>query len=791
MKCSVMWLQEWVKFNCPLDEIVNLLTMAGLEVESIHPVAATLKKVVIGQVIAIEKHPEAARLQICKVDVGASKPLNIVCGASNVSIMMKAPVALIGAQVQDQQIKATNLRGVPSEGMLCSASELGLAETSDGLLVLAQDAPVGIDINDYLQLQDQIIDLSVTPNRGDCLSVKGIAREIATLTQTTLIKHNISDHAHTDIEFPIRLTAKEECPRYVGRVIQGIRLNTESPVWLKERLRRSGIRSIHPVVDITNYVMLELGQPMHAFDLKMLNKEIQIRHAKKGESLLLLDDTQCELDEKTLIIADAQKPLAIAGVMGGMDSAVMPTTTDIFLESAFFKPEVVSRQRQHYQLHSDSAYRFERGVDPMLQYIAIERATQLITEVIGGDVGPIVEVQAPEYLPQVPTITLALTQINQVLGLQLDGAEVEKILQRLHFDVQPAANQTWRVKPPSYRSDILLAEDLIEEIARIYGYDNIPTHSMQAILTPDAHIGTIKTFNRLRQNLRDQDFHEIITYSFVEQALQSLVDPDQAWHELVNPITAEMTVMRTNLWPGLINTLLYNKSRQQQRVRLFEIGTCFKQKNNAVIEENYLAGLMTGDVASPQWGIPTRASDFYDLKGSLSHLLESLQPNIELTFKKATHPALHPGQTASIHCGDVQLGILGALHPHVLQTLDLSTSVYVFELNLDLLSCLSSPPYQEISKFPEIRRDLAILINQAIPAEDIQATIKAVADDWLKDIFIFDVYQGKGISAGLKSVALALILQHPTRTLVDEEVAEFTDRIVKALQGQLGAVLRS
>lgn len=791
MKCSESWLREWVNHRLSQDELCHTLTMAGLEVEELIPVAPVFSGVIVGHVIKVEKHSEADHLFYCTVEVGHNKTLQIVCGAENVKAGIKVPVAMLNATLPNETvIKASMVRGLASEGMLCSAFELGLSEESQGVLVLPDEAPLGQDIRDYFNLDDYVIDISITPNRGDCLSMRGIARELSALTHVPLSKLTLPANIEPTIKDTMNVTieSKAGCPRYVGRVIRNVKADNITPTWLKERLRRSGIRSINPIVDVTNYVMLELGQPMHAFDLNRLSKEIRVRLSKNKEKIALLDGSEKELDAETLIIADHEKPLAIAGVMGSMDSSVTLLTRDIFLESAYFSPPVIARQRQSYHLNSDSAYRFERGVDPTIQQEAIERATQLILEITGGEAGPLIEVNNTETLPKERTIVLAEGKISQVLGIAIPNAEIETIFRLLQFSFT-RKGQDWIVIIPPYRPDIVLYEDLIEEIARIYGYDKIPLHHLKAALQGNQLPEEAKDLFPLRQYFSDRSYHEIISYSFIAKRLQSLLDPLHVPYALVNPLTTDMSVMRTNLWPGLINAMLYNKSHKQQRIRLFEIGTCFTLHENGLDQSERIAGLITGPVFPEQWGQPSRDADFYDLKGDLEGFLCSFKE--QPIFHPDTHPALHPGQTAGLYHQGQKLGLLGALHPSVLQALEVTNKVYLFELDLNLLQKTKLGQFHEISKFPEIRRDIAILIKQAIPAREIQDTIKVIAGDWLKDIFIFDVYQGKGISPDHKSIALGLIFQHPTRTLVDDEVAQLMERITTTLKGKLGAELRS
>lgn len=793
MKFSESWLREWVNPSLTLEQLGEKLTMAGLEIESLSPVAEHFSGVVIGHTIRVEKHPEAERLHICEVDVGKTKTLTIVCAATNVKANMKVPVALEKAKLANNlTIGISKLRGVTSEGMLCSAKDLGLAEESSGLMVFPQDAPLGKDVWEYLKLADYVLDVSITPNRGDCLSRLGMATEVSALTESELCLPEIKavPAAIQDV-IPVTITAKADCPCYVGRVIRQVKADVATPLWLQENLRRSGLRSISAIVDVMNYVMLELGQPMHAFDLAAIQTGIQVRAAHKNETLKLLDGSDVNLHVETTIIADQKNPLAIAGVMGGLDSGVTLLTQDIFLESAYFKPECIARAARRYHLGSDSSYRFERGIDPTLQRLAIERATQLLLGIVGGQPGPVIEVREEKDLPQPVTIVLRVSRIEKMLGCVIADEVVESILQRLGFDVQKSYDALgWLVTVPARRSDITLEEDLIEEVARLYGYDNIPNNSPKAVLNvipcPENQVSTAA----LRHGLCNMGYQEVITYTFIDKKLQTLFAPDQAAKELVNPITAEMDVMRTSLWPSLVSALLYNQNRQQTRARLFETGLRFLPQKNELLQQRMLSGLVSGSAAPEQWGAPTRAVDFFDLKGDLQNLLKLTFAADEFYFKPGMHPALHPGQTADIYRNGEWVGVMGALHPTLMQELKLDTKVYLFELLLEKLELARLPRSLGLSKFPEIRRDLALVLDQAIPTAQIQATIGEVAGELLQAVNIFDVYQGKGIEPGRKSIALALTLQHASRTLVDEEVAALLERVVVTLKAQFNAELR-
>lgn len=791
MRVSERWLREWVNPELSRDNLCEALTMAGLEIEEVVPVAEKFSGVCVAEVLRVDKHPEADRLHVCEVNVGHAETLTIVCGAKNVVPGMKTAAALNGAILANKmKIKPSKLRGVLSNGMLCSPVELGLAEEGEGLIVLPEDAPLGQDVWEYFNLSDHILDVSVTPNRGDCLSISGLAQDVSAITQTTARIPKIANiEAALSDTLPVICHAEKECPRYVGRIIRGVAADARTPIWMEERLRRGNIRRISPVVDVMNYVMLELGQPMHAFDLAKINGEIEVRLARADESLELLTGQVVNLTSDTLVIADNEKPLAIAGVMGGMDSAVTLLTRDIFLESAFFQSVSVLRATRHYKLNSDSSYRFERGVDPDLQVRAIERATQLILEIAGGQPGPVINVATEKYLPQKKDIVLRPARIKKITGLTLDDHEIEAILQRLGFSTEKNSTD-FRVSVPARRFDVTTEIDLIEEVIRIYGYNKIPTS--QSFSGMQMHVCPEKKINLsvIRHALCDMGYQEVVTYSFIDKKIQGLLDPHHVPKELLNPITTDMSVMRTSLWPGLINTLQYNQNRQQNRMRIFETGLRFIQKEGLLQQQNVLSGLLFGDVAPEQWGEPSRKADFFDLKGDLACLFKLTFDTAGFEYKVSDHPALHPGQAADIYRGEDYLGTVGALHPAIAEELGILGNVFLFEILIDRLENANQLFFKEISKFPEIRRDIAILVNQAVPVGPIQDTIAYEAGELLQAINIFDVYQGKGIREGYKSVALSLTLQHLSRTLVDEEVAALMERIMVALKDKFAAELR-
>jgi phenylalanyl-tRNA synthetase beta chain len=782
MKCSVAWLQEWVKNPFDVKTIAEQLTMAGLEIEAIEPVAADFNQVVIGEVLEVERHPNAEKLNVCKVNMGATEPLQIVCGAPNVKVGMKAPVALIGAHIGEIEIKQAKLRGVESFGMLCSAQELGLAETSNGLLELPQNAPIGQNIREYLKLDDSMFEINITPNRGDCLSIQGVAREIAVLTQSNLTppEINTAEKTISDV-FKVELINSNACPHYVGRIIRNINPQATTPLWMQEKLRRSGLRTLHPVVDITNYVLFELGQPMHAFDLEKLSGGIRVRNATKGEKINLLNGQVIELDDKTLVIADHQQAQALAGVMGGADSAVSNDTKNIFLESAFFLPSLFAGTARRYGLQSDSSQRFERGVDPSLQIKAIERATALIIEICGGEVAPLIQAIEPEHLPERPTLYLRRERLKRLLGVDIPNTEVSDILKRLEMEIQ-IKTTGWQVVPPPFRFDIHVEADLIEEAARIYGYERINGEIAKSPLQiKNQH----HSLQQLQMKLVQQGYQEAITYSFVDPSLEKLLHPESNPLALANPISSDLAVMRTSLWAGLLMALKHNVNRQQSDVKLFETGLRFE--NGEKLEQiPTLAGIAIGRALPEQWGdTKNRAIDFFDVKGEL----ESLISNV--TFIKGTHSALHSGQSAILMRGKEKIGVMGALHPKIAQALDLTGHIYLFELNLNTLLNKSPPIFAPLSKFPSLRRDVAVVVSQEVAAADILAIVRQNAGEWLVDLGLFDVYQGKGVPEGKKSLAMGLTFQAFSRNLTDADIDAALAQVLVALEQDAQAVLRT
>jgi phenylalanyl-tRNA synthetase beta chain len=791
MKISEYWLREWVSPKIDTAALAELLTMAGLEVDSVEAVAKPLKKVVVGKVLAVEKHPDADRLRVCKVDVGRARPLTIVCGASNVTEGIKVPTALVGAQLPNGlAIKPTEIRGQKSSGMLCAAAELGLEESSEGLLILDDDAPVGQDIGDCLQLDDRSIEIDLTPNRSDCLSVAGVAREVSALTGAKLKAPALTPvRAKTTRKFPLRLQGKKDCPRYAGRVVEGINPEAVTPVWMKEKLRRSGIRPIHPVVDVTNYVMLELGQPMHGFDLDKIEGAIVVRLAGQGEKLKLLDGSMAKIESGTLLIADNKRPLALAGIMGGEASAVSAQTVNVFLESAFFRPGAIAGRARSLGLHTDSSHRFERGVDPGLQRQALERATRLLLDIAGGNAGPVIDETARQHLPKRGAIRLRHARVERVLGMKLAAGRVQTILKRLGMKV---AKQTggWRVTPPSYRFDIEREVDLIEEIARVNGYHNLPVRRPEAGLSPHPLPEGVVRESRMRGTLVNRDYQEVVTYSFIDPKIQSLLDPQVKPIVLANPISSDMANMRSSLWPGLIQALIYNRNRQQDRVRLFELGNTFLKAGSVIIEKPVIAGVAMGPALPEQWGMAARPVDFFDIKGDVEALIGLTGAETEFRFVASSHSALHGGQCAEITRNKEKIGWIGALHPEIRATLDLDDDVYLFEMALPSLKAAKIPEFHPISRYPAIRRDLAVVVDQDITSQKVVDCVREAAGELLVNLELFDEYRGEGIDSGRKSLGLGLTLQDSSRTLKDKAVDIVLDQVVGALSTKLDAQLR-
>ena len=790
MQISEAWLRSYVNPEISTEILVEQLTMAGLEIDSVNPAAAKFSGVVVGQVISMHQHPDADRLRVCLVAVGEAEPLQIVCGASNVRVGLKIPAALCGAVLPGEfKIKKSKLRGEESFGMLCSEKELGLATDANGLMELADDAPVGVDIRDYLALNDAIIEVDLTPNRADCLCVEGLAREVAVLNKMDWLPTQVINAplSHQDV-LTVSVEATDACPRYLGRLIKEVNAKAVTPLWMRERLRRSGLKSLGPLVDVTNYVMLELGQPLHVFDAEKLAGGITVRWASADESVALLNNQVIKLDNEALVIADDKQALALAGIMGGSDSAINNETRSVFLECAYFAPHAIAGKARRFGLHTDSSHRFERGVDATLQTRAIERATQLLIDIAGGGAGPITEVTTTAALPQREAVLLRRLRIEKTLGIALADEHVIDIFQRLGMAVQTQADG-WQISPPGFRFDIAIEADLIEEIARIYGYNNLPSSSLLMRSELSTATEAVLDIDRVKDLLVDRGYQEAITYSFVDEDIQKAVAPETDVIRLKNPISSELAVMRTTLWCGLLKAALYNTNRQQNRVRLFESGLCFNKIDGETQQQKMLAGLVLGDAYSEQWGEQSRKVDFFDIKADLQALFSLT--GCEVQYVSAQQSALHPGQTAEIIASDgKKIGWLGMLHPNLEKQLGFDTPVFLFELDQNLVLNKQIPVFKVLSKYPSVRRDLALIVKEDVSASEIINCIKSSAETALQEVIIFDVYRGKGVEEGSKSIALSLIMQDDTQTLTESEIEAIVGRLLALLNNEKNAKLR-
>ena len=793
MKFSESWLRQSANPVLSTEELVAQVTMAGLEVDGVEDAAPSLSGVVVGEIVDVIQHPDADKLRVCHV-VGGDEKVQVVCGAPNARVGIKVPFATVGAVLPGNfKIKKAKLRGVESFGMLCAQDELGLGDDASGLWELPSEASVGADLVKYLDLDDAIIEVDLTPNRGDCLSIRGMAREVGVLNKLDVCNEPCAPVAETIADvIPVRIDFPNGCARYVGRIMRDLDLSQSTPQWMQERLRRSGIRSLGPAVDVTNYVLLELGQPMHAFDLTKIDGGIVVRMGK-DESLSLLDDTEVEVSQDTLVIADHKKVLALAGIMGGADSAVGNETTDILFESAWFNPLAIAGKARHYGKHTDSSHRFERGVDSDLQIAAIERATALMLEICGGSVGPLIVEESIPDLPQLQEITLRDARVAQQLGVIIAPDDVDGMLTRLGLTLvkRGVDSATWT--SPSWRFDLTIEQDLIEEVARIYGYNNLPTSTPTMALDLQPNPESIEETSLFRSQLISRGYQEVITYSFVDPDLQNMVDPDVKPVRLANPISSDMAVMRTNLWSGLLSTASYNLNRQQTRIRIFEVGQCFlpsEKEELGLSQSTVLAGLICGSRTPSGWTASKEKVDFYDIKGDLESVLAHTNLSEEFTFEACEHPALHPGQSAKILRKGAQIGWIGQLHPKVQTHMDISLPVYLFQVSSDKISEVRLPKYEDVSKFPEVKRDLAFLVDASVEASSLVNCAKNAAGKHLVDLKLFDLYQSKDVDNKGKSIALGLTFQHASRTLTDEEINRWIDNVVADVGKTCGAELR-
>jgi phenylalanyl-tRNA synthetase beta chain len=783
MQFSENWLRTFVDTKLNSAELSHALTMAGLEVEDSQPAGAVFSKVVIGEIIEAAKHPDADRLQLCKVNIG-TEVLQIVCGASNARVGIKVPCALVGAELPGISIKQAKVRGVDSFGMLCSSKELGLAAEADGLLELPNDAPIGTDIREFFQLNDNLLTLKLTPNRADCLSILGIARDVAAITGDTLIGTNLHPClTESSAKKAVKVTASEACPAYYGRVIEGVNSQAATPDWMIRNLERSGIRSISVIVDITNYVLLEFGQPMHAFDLAKISGDIQVRFAQANEQVKLLNDTEVKLKADDLVIADDSGAIALAGIMGGEPTSVTDSTMSIFLESAFFTPDVIAGKARRLSLSTDSSYRFERGVDFGNSKNALERATAFVLTICGGKAGAITE--AVSKLPARNTVNLRYTRLLSVLGIIIAQAEVGKLLAQLGFEFSES-DGVFAIKAPTYRFDIAREEDLIEEIARLHGYDKIPAIAPQAALNmlpaPEAALNLAWA----RGVLVSQGYQEIITYSFVDESWEKDLLGNANPIKLKNPIASNMSVMRSGLWGGLLDTLTYNLNRKQERAMLFEIGASYHQDKQSYSEQTRLAGIFYGAFQPEQWGAATKDVDFYYVKAHVDSLTHN-----QAEYRAEAHVALHPGQTARVYLHGKPIGWIGKLHPKWQQHYNLAKSGFLFELETAPLLIKQVASYSEVPKFLALRRDLAIVVDDNISAQQILDAVNNANILHIKQVQLFDIYQGKGIPEHKKSLALSVLMQDTLKTLVDSETDLAMSALLKQLELQFGAVIRN
>jgi phenylalanyl-tRNA synthetase beta chain len=791
MKFAETWLREWVDPKLDTEALGHKLTMAGHEVKSIESQGSVPSGVVIAEVLTVSKHPNADRLSVCQVSTGKGKPVEVVCGAPNVVAGMKSPLASPGVRLSDgTNLRRSKIRGVESNGMLCSAIELGLGDEADGIIALPDDAPTGTDLSAYLGLPDEIFDVDLTPNRGDCFSVLGIARDVAAITGARLTLPSLPKVAVTiDDVHPVTVKDPSACPRFAGRVIRNIDASARSPIWMTERLRRSGLRAIHPVVDVTNYVMLELGQPLHAYDLGLLKGAIRPRFAKKGEKVTLLDEKEVDLVQNTLLITDDSGPIGIAGIMGGLSTAVSNHTRDVFFEAAFWPPSVIAGRARSYGLHTDASLRFERGVDPNGQARAVERATELLVAISGGEVGPLTDLVDHGHLPAAASILLRRTRLERVLGTRISDDKVVEMLKNLQLGVEQTTDG-WQVLSPAFRFDLKIEDDLVEEVARIYGYDLIPETTATAEL-PLRPVSESKVdLDLVAASLVARDYQEVITYSFIDANINRRFTGDDSELILSNPISSEMSVMRGSLWPGMITSAAANVARQQERVRFFEIGKSFHGTLKKPLEVVRVSGLAIGSAVPEQWSGTAQSVDFFDIKSDLEALLHMAGDDYGIEFEASSHVVLQPGQVASIVRHDQVIGVLGKLHPAVARSFDINKDVILFELDAALAFTSYVPKSSVVSKFPAIRRDISVVVDENISAGDLVKVAVSSAPDLIRNVTIFDVYQGPGIEAGRKSIALGLILQETSRTLTDEDADSVMDAAVRNLKREFAADLR-
>ena len=787
MKISLQWLREWVDAELEPKALGSALTMAGFELESIATAAPPFEGVRVAEIISAEPHPQADKLRVCSVSLGEGAPLlQIVCGAPNARAGLRTALATVGAQLPgDLKIKAAKLRGVESAGMLCSAKELGLSELSEGIIELPSDAPVGANLREYLALDDTVLELAVTPNRGDAMSMRGIAREVAALASKSMVVPDTTPVPASRSERPnIALGAPAACPRFHARIIVDVDNTRASPIWLRERLRRAGVRSISPVVDITNYIVQELGQPMHAYDLDKVQGGLTARLAKSGERCELLDGRTVELQPDMLVIADEAGPVALAGVMGGMRTAVSAETRRVLFEVAWFAPSAIAGRGRRFGLTTDASQRFERGVDPEVGAQAIERATRLLQAVAGGQAGPVVTVEEAAHLKRYPAVSLRVPQIERLLGLSVSASEAAALLQRLGITCESTSGESLSFVVPSHRFDLSIERDLIEEIARLIGFERIPTKPAPVDQLIKPLVAEAATEQRVLDTLAARGYHEGIHFAFVEPGFQAALFPDVATHTLSNPISSDLAVMRVSLWPGLLKAAMENQRRQQSRLRLMEHGVVFPV---GAPESDRIAGLAMGSRWPEQWGGGRELVDYFDVRADVVALLSLAAPEHDIRFEAAVSPCLHPGRTARILRSNQPIGWLGELHPEHVRRLEFVSAPILFELDVAVAFAPTRQTFEEPSRYPQVRRDLAFVVDEAVTYSDIRERVLSASSSALREVVLFDIYRGRGIEEGRKSVALGLILQDKGRTLTDED----TDRLIESVKGSLVAGLQA
>ncbi len=792
MIISLNWLREWIDFDLDAQELASNLTTIGLEVGSVSRVSPISPKIKVGSIRSVRPHPESDRLKICEVDIGRSRALSVVCSAKNLRPEMCVAVATPGSRLPGGEIiRITEIAGFQSSGMLCSADELELSDGSEGILELDPDTEKGIELNHHLALDDYLIDIELTPNRGDCLSVRGVAREVAAMTRTRLQGPELNRvHPTIKVKVPLMIQTPQDAPRYVGRVIEGICPQGRAPDWIRERLRRSGLRSIDTMVDITNYVMLELGQPLHAFDREKITGKVVVRHSRRNESLELLDGKKIPLLSGTLLIADSKRPIGLAGIMGGLGSGIGPETTSVMLEAAYFRPGIIAAKARAYELQTEASFRFERTVDPELQRTAIERATRLLLDVSGGRPGPVFEELDKKALPKIISIPLRRERLRRMLGQDVPAGSVTTILRSLGMTVRSKAGG-WTVRPPSYRVDVQAEHDLVEEVARINGYDAVPIRSPVNVVNWASRREAKIDPDRIVDYLVDCDYQEVMTYSFIDLGTQQLLDPGEKAIALVNPIASNMSVMRTSLLPGLLQCLTTNYRRQWRRIRLFEVGNVFHGSARKQRQISRVSGVITGDLARQQWDVPGRSVDFFDLKGHVEGLFKLTGQTLDGVLEAGQHPALHPAQSAKIFKKRKTIGWIGRLHPAVQKNFSIEQPVYVFELDLNALSIWNLPAFDAISRYPVVNRDLSLVVDKGVPASAVRQAIGISAGQMLTGVSLFDIYEGDGVEKGKKSLSYGLTLQASSRNLNDQDVERIIQRILDHLKHKLGCELRT